>query len=105
EEFHQRARDLRPGDRALVDVSIEGSDTQLAITASEIAAEGGRLRLISLQDIGRDLEATQLSAWQDLVRVLTHAIMNSITPVASLSQTTAARSEQRMVPKAAPCLL
>jgi nitrogen fixation/metabolism regulation signal transduction histidine kinase len=40
-----------------------------------------------LQDIQSELDGMQLSAWQDLVRVLTHEIMNSITPVASLAKT------------------
>ena len=44
-------------------------------------------RLMSLQDIQSELDATQAEAWQDLVRVLTHEIMNSITPVTSLAKT------------------
>jgi nitrogen fixation/metabolism regulation signal transduction histidine kinase len=48
---------------------------------------GDRERLISLQDIQSELDATQAEAWQDLVRVLTHEIMNSITPVTSLART------------------
>jgi len=43
--------------------------------------------LISLQDIQSELDVTQAQAWQDLVRVLTHEIMNSITPVTSLAAT------------------
>jgi len=45
--------------------------------------------LISLQDIQTELDATEAEAWQDLVRVLTHEIMNSITPVTSLAATAA----------------
>jgi signal transduction histidine kinase len=44
-------------------------------------------RLVSLQDIQSELDVTQAQAWQDLVRVLTHEIMNSITPVTSLAKT------------------
>jgi len=40
-----------------------------------------------LQDIQSELNMTQAEAWQDLVRVLTHEIMNSITPVSSLART------------------
>ena len=42
-----------------------------------------------MQDIQSEIDATQAEAWQDLVRVLTHEIMNSITPVTSLAQTAA----------------
>ena len=48
---------------------------------------GNSERLISLQDIQSELDATQAEAWEDLVRVLTHEIMNSITPVTSLAAT------------------
>jgi two-component system nitrogen regulation sensor histidine kinase NtrY len=51
------------------------------------AVAGGNDRLISLQDIQTELDLTQAQAWQDLVRVLTHEIMNSITPVTSLATT------------------
>ena len=46
-------------------------------------------KLVSLQNIQSDLDGVQLSAWQDLVRVLTHEIMNSLTPVTSLANTAA----------------
>jgi len=50
---------------------------------------GNKELLLSMQDIQSELDTAQLQAWQDLVRVLTHEIMNSITPVASLAQTAA----------------
>ncbi|NRA85732.1 MAG: histidine kinase, partial [Gammaproteobacteria bacterium] len=56
-------------------------------SVTEIIQLDKRERLISMQDIGSELDSVQLQAWQDLVRVLTHEIMNSITPVASLAQT------------------
>jgi nitrogen fixation/metabolism regulation signal transduction histidine kinase len=68
---------------------VEGAEYQLTLAATEIIIEGDRERLISLQDIQSEIDATQAEAWQDLVRVLTHEIMNSITPVTSLAQTAA----------------
>ncbi len=76
-----------PGDRELVTFSVEGVEYHLTLAATEIIIEGQRERLISLQDIQSELDATQAEAWQDLVRVLTHEIMNSITPVTSLART------------------
>jgi signal transduction histidine kinase len=61
----------------------------LTLAATEIIIRGDRERLISLQDIQTEIDATQAEAWQDLVRVLTHEIMNSITPVTSLARTAA----------------
>jgi nitrogen fixation/metabolism regulation signal transduction histidine kinase len=76
-----------PGDRELVRFSVEGVEYHLTLATTEIIIEGERERLISLQDIQSELDATQAEAWQDLVRVLTHEIMNSITPVTSLART------------------
>jgi signal transduction histidine kinase len=60
---------------------------QLIVSATEIVTTSSHETLISLQDIQSELAIAQLQAWQDLVSVLTHEIMNSITPVASLSKT------------------
>lgn len=77
------------GDRELVTFTVEGAEYQLTLAATEVIIDGDRERLISLQDIQSEIDATQAEAWQDLVRVLTHEIMNSITPVTSLAQTAA----------------
>ena len=75
------------GDRRLVNLNIDGMEHRLSIVASEIVTGGQREILLSMQDIQSELDSAQLEAWQDLVRVLTHEIMNSITPVASLAKT------------------
>jgi nitrogen fixation/metabolism regulation signal transduction histidine kinase len=59
----------------------------LTLATTELVISGARERLVSLQDIQSELDATQAEAWEDLVRVLTHEIMNSITPVTSLAKT------------------
>lgn len=78
-----------PGVRELVTFSVEGIEYHLTLAATEIVIEGKRERLVSLQDIQSELDMTQAQAWEDLVRVLTHEIMNSITPVTSLARTAA----------------
>jgi len=85
--FARAVDEAIPGDRELVTFAVEGVEYQLTLAATEIIIEGDRERLISLQDIQTEIDATQAEAWQDLVRVLTHEIMNSITPVTSLAQT------------------
>ena len=87
--FARAVDEAIPGDRELVTFTVEGAEYQLTLAATEIVIEGDRERLISLQDIQSEIDATQAEAWQDLVRVLTHEIMNSITPVTSLAQTAA----------------
>ncbi len=85
--FARAVDEAIPGDRQLVTFTVEGAEYQLTLAATEIIIDGDRERLISLQDIQSEIDATQAEAWQDLVRVLTHEIMNSITPVTSLAQT------------------
>ena len=82
-----------PGDRQLVTFVVEGIEYHLTLAATEVLIAGNSERLISLQDIQSELDATQAQAWEELVRVLTHEIMNSITPVTSLASTAAALVE------------
>lgn len=85
--FHRAVADSVPGNRELVTFTVEDVEYQLTLAATEIIVAGKHDRLISLQDIQTELDVTQAQAWQDLVRVLTHEIMNSITPVTSLATT------------------
>jgi len=87
--FARAVDEAIPGDRELVTFTVEGAEYQLTLAATEVIIDGDRERLVSLQDIQSEIDATQAEAWQDLVRVLTHEIMNSITPVTSLAQTAA----------------
>lgn len=82
-------RGLRPGSRILLRVAAGTAvgPQQLTVTATQLIQGGESRLLISLQNIAGDLEATEVRAWQDLVRVLTHEMMNSLTPIASLSRT------------------
>ena len=87
--FHNAIEEAVPGVRELVTFSVEGVEYNLTLATTEIIIAGSSERLISLQDIQSELDATEAAAWQDLVRVLTHEIMNSITPVTSLAATAA----------------
>ncbi len=87
--FARAVDEAIPGGRELVTFTVDGIDYNLTLAATEIIVAGDRERLISLQDIQSEIDATQAEAWRDLVRVLTHEIMNSITPVTSLAQTAA----------------
>lgn len=78
---------LSAGEHQLVSFEVDGMSQQLALSATLVSVAGKQEKLISLQDIRNQLDMAQLQAWQELVRVLTHEIMNSITPVASLADT------------------
>ena len=85
--FAESVETAVPGIRQLVMFEVEGIEYHLTLAATELIVAGESERLISLQDIQSELDATQAEAWEDLVKVLTHEIMNSITPVTSLSKT------------------
>jgi signal transduction histidine kinase len=57
------------------------------LAVREVVVDGAEARLLALMPIESELEAETLKAWRQLVHVLTHEIMNSLTPIASLSST------------------
>ena len=87
EDFQRHIQAVAPGERRLALFRTEDVEQRFTISATEIAIASQVERLVSLQNIQSELDGVQLQAWQDLVRVLTHEIMNSITPVASLAKT------------------
>lgn len=75
--------------RALV-AFAHGAEAQRAVvTATVVARAGGALRLVAVEPIGRELDAAEIAAQADLVRVLTHEIMNVMTPITSLARSAA----------------
>jgi two-component system, NtrC family, nitrogen regulation sensor histidine kinase NtrY len=87
EDFPQNILALQAGDEKLLKVVRAGETLQLTVSAASIAMRGRELKIVSLQDIRRELEVRELKAWQNLIRVLTHEIMNSVTPMSSLAST------------------
>ncbi len=78
---------LKTGGSALVEILNEGSKTQLSIYVIELILRGEEFKLVSVQNIQSELEEKEMDAWQNLIRVLTHEIMNSVTPLSSLANT------------------
>ena len=74
---------LRPGDREIIRLP---NGTRLLASVSQFAEPTtGSLRLLSLQRVTGELDAVELNAWSEMARVLAHEMMNSLTPIASLS--------------------
>lgn len=80
--------ELRSGDKTLIKIVNQGDEIQLIVYATEFKLHNQKYTLVSLQNIGSELEEKEIEAWQKLIRVLTHEIMNSITPISSLATTT-----------------
>lgn len=80
---------MKAGDKLLIKVFIDDELLQLSMHATQFRMRGEEYILVSLQDIHPELEQKEIESWQKLIRVLTHEIMNSITPISSLTETIA----------------
>jgi two-component system, NtrC family, nitrogen regulation sensor histidine kinase NtrY len=78
---------LKTGGSDLINFTQDGSNTQLSIYVIELILRGEEFKLVSVQNIQSELEEKEMEAWQNLIRVLTHEIMNSVTPLSSLAAT------------------
>ncbi len=88
-------RQLKTGGRDLIKISKSNEEeVQLAIYAIELTLQSKAFKLISLQNIQSELEEKEMEAWQNLIRVLTHEIMNSVTPISSLARTLETEMEE-----------
>ncbi len=88
-----RIRSLKPGERDLISVSLHGEAIRISAWATELRQRHRTLTLLTLQNVTSELNEKEMEAWRDLIRVLTHEIRNSLTPLASL----AGSIEQRIV--------
>ena len=79
--------ELSPGAHDLVKLKLDDNLLQLSIYATGFVLRQQQLMLVAMQDIQGALEEKEMHSWQNLIRVLTHEIMNSITPIASLAST------------------
>jgi C4-dicarboxylate-specific signal transduction histidine kinase len=87
EEVQRALARLAVGQRSVIDIDTERGTERSLATAGSMTVEGHPQRLVALMPMEAELEAEAMHAWQKLVHVLTHEIMNSLTPVASLSKT------------------
>ncbi|MGH8170318.1 MAG: sensor histidine kinase [Steroidobacteraceae bacterium] len=78
---------LSPGSTAILRMERSSRTLLLKAAATEVAARGARSRLVSLQNIENEMSAQELDAWQTVIRVMAHEVMNSLTPVSSLAAT------------------
>jgi Signal transduction histidine kinase involved in nitrogen fixation and metabolism regulation len=64
----------------------EKGEIQLSIKASALKTRDEEFIIVSIQDIKNELDEKEVDSWMKLIRVLMHEIMNSITPITSLSE-------------------
>ena len=86
-ELVQKLLTIRHGENALVKIRDREDLLQLSIYGTEFKIHNRNIMLVSIKNIQHELDDKEMESWQKLIRVLTHEIMNSITPISSLSST------------------
>ncbi|MBN2347608.1 MAG: ATP-binding protein [Bacteroidales bacterium] len=84
-ELCKKIDTLKPGKPILYSINVKNKTLQLSIKTSLIKTENSYIKIISLQNIREELEAKELDSWKKLIRVITHEIMNTLTPVTTLT--------------------
>jgi two-component system nitrogen regulation sensor histidine kinase NtrY len=84
-KLHDIISNLGPGDKELIKLMLKSELMVLSVFATEFKLQDIFYKLVSLQNIRSELDEQELESWQKVIRVLTHEIMNSVTPVSSLS--------------------
>lgn len=78
---------LKSNDIKTIRISNEREEKQIVLRASEVMLQGKNLRIITLNNIGSELDYKEMDSWTRLIRVMTHEIMNSVAPITSLTDT------------------
>ena len=83
----QKVEFCRTGEKLQITFNNERGTVNLSIRVSDITIRKEHLRILALSDINSELDEKEIDSWIRLTRVLTHEIMNSVTPTTSLSDT------------------
>jgi signal transduction histidine kinase len=86
QKLFQTIISIQPFERRLLPVNTENGEIQLSLRTTSFKTNDQDLVILSIQDIKNELDEKELESWMKLIRVLMHEIMNSITPITSLSE-------------------
>ena len=87
EHLEKAFTEVHSGQKLQVEYATERGTMHLSMRVSGITIQDKQLRIIALNDINHELDEREIDSWIRLTRVLTHEMMNSLTPVTSLSET------------------
>ncbi len=85
---------LKPGDGKITKAHLEKGSFKVLLSATAFQTEGKKFKLIAFQNINEALDENESKAWQKLLSVMTHEIMNSVAPISSLADTLKNRLEK-----------
>src|SRR5438067_5709673 len=87
EELYKDILTLKPGISKIASAHFERSSFKILLSATAFQTEGKIYKLIAFQNVNEALDETESKAWQKLLSVMTHEIMNSVAPISSLADT------------------
>ncbi len=87
EELYNYIMALKPGETKIGTAHLERSSFKVLLSATAFQTDGEKFKLIAFQNVDEALDETESKAWQKLLSVMTHEIMNSIAPISSLADT------------------
>src|SRR6056297_336550 len=85
-ELYRLFADLKPFGNTIFKLGNERGKKELSLKCTPIIIEGQQLLLVVVHDIHKELDEKETDSWVKLIRVLTHEIMNTITPITSISE-------------------
>ena len=94
EELTREILHLKPGENKIASAHLERATFKVLLSATAFQTGGSTFKLIAFQNVNEALDETESKAWQKLLSVLTHEIMNSVAPISSLAETLKSRLQE-----------
>ena len=86
-EFTGQIEAMRGSYSKLIEINPHNDPIKLSVKVSNLIILGEEFRIITFQDIRTEIEQKEIEAWQKLISILRHEIMNSVTPISSMTET------------------
>jgi two-component system nitrogen regulation sensor histidine kinase NtrY len=93
-ELYREIMMLKPGENKVSIAHLEKDSFKVLLSATTFQTDGQKYKLIAFQNVNEALDETESKAWQKLLSVMTHEIMNSVAPISSLAETLKHRLQQ-----------
>ena len=84
--FQRDVLQIQPGEALLTTAELAGTREYFILAATQLTSGGKGQKLVSLQNVQSQIDATELATWQNLLRVTSHEILNSLAPVSNCAQ-------------------
>jgi two-component system nitrogen regulation sensor histidine kinase NtrY len=86
-ELYKEITDIKPGESKVISITRNQQQYKILVTASVLRSDDKNYKLVAFQNVSEALDETESKAWQKLLSVMTHEIMNSVAPISSLADT------------------